>query len=366
MDMTKAVLTSCGLNFGEDDNKPNLTKVAVFAPADAAVRLAAAIHENAETLTPWLSVEREAARKRQADKQAKSTRRSRGAKRPAGDTATEPAATSTEATAEEGTAEKNPLPARVRNRIIAALAPADAIDIALFGRMLAEIAEAPNVDGAVQSSHAFTVDASATVEDFFTAVDDEKDHRRKYALDAIDDSFGDDSGAAITGYQSLTSGTFYRSTVLDRDQLRRNLRNGDMPEESIEAAATAAELAFTEAFCQAVPPAKKTSTGAPGVLPKLVLAVCGARPVNYAAAFEQALVAEHGNPVSTQAARRLLRQHQLVASRLPGLSRGALLSYDVDIVDMLAELRASGASDAVEVTSVAELVHGGAHEDTRA
>ncbi|MEO3862795.1 type I-E CRISPR-associated protein Cas7/Cse4/CasC [Acrocarpospora sp. B8E8] len=361
-EMAKAVLTACRLKFGEEGKRPELTKVAVFAPADTAVKLAAIISKHADDLTPWLIVDREnrakEAAKREAAKKSRGARRGRAAAAPAEDAP--PAETTVDIAAEEGEAEVNPLPKRIRDEAIAALAPADAIDIALYGRMLAEIAESPNVDGAIQSMHPFTVDEGVTDEDFFTAVDDEKDRRKKYALDAIDASFGDDSGAAITGYQSLTSGTFYRNAVLDREQLRRNLRNGGMDAAQADAAASAAEYAFVEAFCQAVPSAKKTSTGALGILPKLVLAVSGNRPVNYASAFEQPLTAVvGGDSVSLQAVRRLIRQHQLAARKLPGVSSGMVLTYDIDIADLLHKLRTDDATGAAEVDSPSELVHGG-------
>ncbi|MEV7004890.1 type I-E CRISPR-associated protein Cas7/Cse4/CasC [Streptosporangium sp. NPDC051022] len=350
----RAVLASCGLKFGDEGKRPELTKVAVFAHSGAAVRLAAIMHEHSAALVPWVTAEREI-RQQEAVKKTKGGRGGRAAKAPADEQATE----AVPAASEDGQAERNPLLREIRNQVIAALAPADAIDIALFGRMLAEIAESPNVDGAVQSAHAFTVDAGVTDEDFFTAVDDEKDRRRRYALDALDAGFGDDSGAAITGYQSLSSGTFYRNTVLDREQLRRNLRNSGLSEPDIEAAATAAEQAFTDAFCHAVPTAKKTTTGAPGVLPKLVLAVSGSRPVNYASAFERVLSFGDGEAVSTQAVRRLVRQHRLAARKLPGLSRGAVLTYDLDVTDLLAKLRTDEAFDLAEVDSPGELVLGG-------
>ncbi|MFF4991539.1 type I-E CRISPR-associated protein Cas7/Cse4/CasC [Streptosporangium saharense] len=344
----RAVLSACGLNFGEEGKRPELTKVAVFAHSDAAVRLAAILHKHSTALLPWVAAERES--------------REETAKKPKGGRGARTAKTTTDEQAPETEqADKNPLPPGIRNQVVAALAPADAIDIALFGRMLAEIAESPNVDGAIQSAHAFTVDEATTDEDFFTAVDDEKDSRRqqRYALDAIDAVFGDDSGAAITGYQSLSSGTFYRNTVLDREQLRRNLRSGGVPESDLDAAATAAEQAFTEAFCHAVPNAKKTTTGAPGVLPKLVLAVSGSRPVNYASAFEQVLSFTENKAVSTQAVERLVRQHRLVARKLPGLSRGAVLTYDLDVADLLAGLRTGETSDPAEVDSPEQLVGGG-------
>src|SRR5690606_21047010 len=119
-----------------------------------------------------------------------------------------------------------PLPSGTRAAVLTALAPRDAIDIALYGRFLAEIADSPNVDGAVQSSHAFTVHEAEQVDDFYAAADDAKLDRKKNALDFLDAA--DDAGAGMTGYQSLITGTFYRHAVLDRVRLRNNLRAAGM------------------------------------------------------------------------------------------------------------------------------------------
>ncbi|MGW4774664.1 type I-E CRISPR-associated protein Cas7/Cse4/CasC [Nocardia sp. NPDC004278] len=340
-DMARLALEHCNLNFGDPDKDPMKTKVAIFAPADAGSRMATILHSPPVTLDSWFEAEtkrlREEAERRAAVQAAKKSRKGQ---------TSEPAST-------EQQLEVTPIPKKVRDALVAALAPADAIDIALFGRMLAEIAEATDVDGAIQSMHAFTVDAAEVDDDFFTAVDDRKESRRT-AFDAIDGWSGDDSGAAMTGYQSLTSGTFYRNAVLDRAQLRRNLIRASIPPEEVAERADAAERAYIESFCHSVPNAKKNNTGALGTLPKLVLAVSGSRPVNYASAFEQALVA-NGQSVSIQAAKRLLRQHEFAAAKLPGISAGRALTYDIDIADQI--LGKNDSTSIVSVDSPAELMH---------
>ncbi|MEV4130171.1 type I-E CRISPR-associated protein Cas7/Cse4/CasC [Nocardia sp. NPDC049707] len=338
--MARLALEHCNLNFGDPDKDPMKTKVAIFAPADAGSRMATILHSPPVTLDDWFEAEtkrlREEAERRAAVQAAKQSRKGK---------TSEPAST-------EEQLEVTPIPKKVRDALVAALAPADAIDIALFGRMLAEIAEATDVDGAIQSMHAFTVDAAEVDDDFFTAVDDRKESRRT-AFDAIDGWAGDDSGAAMTGYQSLTSGTFYRNAVLDRAQLRRNLIRAGIPSEEVAERAVAAERAYIESFCHSVPNAKKNNTGALGTLPKLVLAVSGSRPVNYASAFEQALVA-NDQSVSIQAAKRLLRQHEFAAAKLPGISAGRALTYDIDIAD---EILGKDSTSVVSVESPADLVH---------
>ncbi|WP_222932742.1 type I-E CRISPR-associated protein Cas7/Cse4/CasC [Nocardia yunnanensis] len=346
-DMARLALEHCGLTMGDPDTDPMKTKVAIFAPAGTGKKLAAVLHSPPVSLDDWFDQETDRlskeAEKRAADRKAKKDK-----KRP----------TAGSADSEQTTPAVTPIPKKVRDALVAALAPADAIDIALYGRMLAEIAEAPNVDGAIQSMHAFTVDPAEVDDDFFTAVDDRKHDRKeaaRTAFDAIDGWSGDDAGAAMTGYQSLTSGTFYRNAVLDRAQLRRNLERAGIPVEDVEELAEAAERAYTESFCFSVPTAKQNNTGAPGTLPKLVLAVSGSRPVNYASAFEQALTG-NGQPVSIMAAKQLLRQHNFAAARLPGISAGRALTYDADIAAYV--LGEDDSMGVAAVESAEGLLHG--------
>ncbi|WP_330182220.1 type I-E CRISPR-associated protein Cas7/Cse4/CasC [Nocardia sp. NBC_01503] len=322
--IARLALEHCKLKFGDPDKDPMKTKVAIFAPADAGKKMAAILHSPPVDLDGWFEAETQRlhyeAEKRATEQAAKKARKGKSAA---------PA----ESESDSDKPALTPLPKKVRDALVAALAPADAIDIALFGRMLAEITAATNVDGAIQSMHAFTVDSAEVDDDFFTAVDDRKEDRRS-AFDAIEGWSGDDSGAAMTGYQSLTSGTFYRNAVLDRAQLRRNLMSAGIGPDHVVELADAAELAYVEAFCHAVPSAKKNNTGALGTLPKFVLAVCGSRPVNFASAFEQPLAA-NGLPVSVQATQHLLRQHKFVFTRLPGITAGRALTYDADIADRI-------------------------------
>ncbi|MEH0532428.1 type I-E CRISPR-associated protein Cas7/Cse4/CasC [Streptomyces stelliscabiei] len=158
-----------------------------------------------------------------------------------------------------------PIPRQFREAILSALAPRDAIDIALYGRFLAEIADSPNVDGAIQTAHAFTVHAAEHIDDFYAAADDAKLHRKAHALDYIDAA--DDSGAGMTGYQSLISGTFYRHAVLDRYKLRINLLASGMKPDQVQAAAEGAELEFVEAFTNAIPRPRRTPRLQPASCP---------------------------------------------------------------------------------------------------
>jgi len=86
--------------------------------------------------------------------------------------------------------------------------PRHAVDIAMFGRMLADSAEF-NVEAAVQVAHAITVHRAAVEDDYFSAVDDL--NRRE------------DTGAAHIGERGYGAGLFYLYICIDRELLLKNL-----------------------------------------------------------------------------------------------------------------------------------------------
>jgi CRISPR system Cascade subunit CasC len=87
--------------------------------------------------------------------------------------------------------------------------PREAVDIAMFGRMLADT-PAFNVEAAVQVAHAITVHKAAVEDDYFSAVDD---------LNA-----GlEDKGAGHIGERGYGAGLFYLYLCIDRELLRDNL-----------------------------------------------------------------------------------------------------------------------------------------------
>lgn len=104
-----------------------------------------------------------------------------------------------------------------------------AVDIAMFGRMIADKPEW-NGDAAIQVAHALGVHASAIEDDYFTAVDDLNAGR-------------DETGAGHVGEAGFAAAVFYEYVCIDRDQLLQNL-GGD--EELVQRALRAlAETALT-------------------------------------------------------------------------------------------------------------------------
>lgn len=85
--------------------------------------------------------------------------------------------------------------------------PRQAVDIAMFGRMLADSPEF-NMEAAVQVSHAITVHKSAVEDDYFSA---------------IDDLNREASGASHIGERGYGAGLFYLYLCINRELLKENL-----------------------------------------------------------------------------------------------------------------------------------------------
>lgn len=115
-----------------------------------------------------------------------------------------------------------------------------AVDIALFGRMLAS-SPAYNVEAACQVAHSISVHPVAIEDDYFTAVDDLNDGR-------------DDAGAAHIGETGFAAGLFYSYICINRELLVKNL-GGD------ESLANRAVKAFVEAAVKVAPEGKQNSFG---------------------------------------------------------------------------------------------------------
>lgn len=158
------------------------------------------------------------------------------------------------------------------NEVKKALDTSHSVDLALFGRMVAEAADL-NVDAACQVAHAISVHAVDNEFDYFTAVDDHK---------AADDD--EDAGAGMIGTVEFNASTLYRYATVDVDALQKNL--GDAP------AARRALEAFVKAFATSMPTGKQ-NTFANRTLPDaVVISVRSTQPVNLVGAFEEAITDE--------------------------------------------------------------------------
>jgi len=164
----------------------------------------------------------------------------------------------------------------------------DAIDIAIFGRMVANDPTL-NIEGAGLFAHAFSTHKCDNDLDFWTAVEDRKRP-------------GDDAGAANMGHAEFNSACYYRYIALNLDQLYYQKN------EKAEPAATLKELlkqnvktrreivgAFLRAALLAVPSAKQNSLNG-HALPEFALGlVSSGQPFQLANAFESPVRANgHG------------------------------------------------------------------------
>ena len=99
---------------------------------------------------------------------------------------------------------------------------AHAVDIALFGRMVADDTDL-NVDAACQVAHAISTHAAENEYDFFTAVDDAKSRSEE-----------EDAGAGMMGTVEFSSATMYRYATVNIDMVRHNLGDGQSALRALE------------------------------------------------------------------------------------------------------------------------------------
>lgn len=151
-----------------------------------------------------------------------------------------------------------------------------AVDVALFGRMLADM-PVVNQDAACQVAHAISTHRVEREFDYFTAVDDKEE--------------GVVTG--MIGQVEFNSATFYRYAVVDLDKLTANLqKDRDL--------VLAAVRAFTLATARAVPSGKQNTFAAHNLPQFIGVCLRHAGPMNLANAFE--------TPVSPQRDRSLTEQ----------------------------------------------------------
>jgi len=112
----------------------------------------------------------------------------------------------------------------------------DALDIALFGRMVAKAPDM-NVEAAASFAHAISTHKVSNEVEFFTAVDDCQTE--------------EESGSAHMGSLEYNSATYYRYVSLDLGQLEQTLGEGTDLKAAVEA--------FVKALYVAVPNARQTT-----------------------------------------------------------------------------------------------------------
>lgn len=162
-----------------------------------------------------------------------------------------------------------------------------AIDIALFGRMVADDPSL-NEDASSQVAHAISTHSVDTEFDFFTAVDDLAPE--------------ENAGAGMLGTVEFNSSTLYRYANVAIHELYKQLENE-------EAVINTAKL-FVKSFANSLPTGK-VNTFANQTLPQFVMvSIRDDRPVNLVSAFEDPIKSNDG--YVEKSTRALVNEYQKV------------------------------------------------------
>lgn len=176
-------------------------------------------------------------------------------------------------------------PKEVQERLEAIFNGGKAVDLALFGRMLADMPE-KNQNAACQVAHAISTHAVEREFDFYTAVDDLKPE--------------DTAGADMMGTVEFNSACFYRYAVVDWEKLLENLQgDNELSEKGLRA--------FLEGFVMSEPTGKQNTFAAHN--PPEFVAISVRRntsPRNLANAFEAAIHTRKDESLTTKSAEELM------------------------------------------------------------
>ena len=194
------------------------------------------------------------------------------------------------------------------------------IDLALFGRMVADTANL-NIDACCQVAHAISTHKVMNEYDYFTAVDDFPPEDKT------------DAGAAMIGTVEYNSSTLYRFATIAVHELSNQLG-------SIEMAAKAV-CDFTDAFARSMPTGK-INTFANRTAPNSIYVVLRPdQPLNLVGAFEKPISAAGDKGFVAASAGELVKQAneagKWTARPLVSLAVSDLMGgiVDVEIMDTL-------------------------------
>lgn len=159
-----------------------------------------------------------------------------------------------------------------------------AVDLALFGRMLADMPE-NNQNAACQVAHAISTHAVEREFDFYTAVDDLKPE--------------DSAGADMMGTVEFNSACYYRYAVVDWGKLVENLQgDADLAAKGLRT--------FLQGFVEAEPSGKQNSFAAHNQPEFVAISVRhNTAPRNLANAFETAIRVKIGESLTRKSAEAL-------------------------------------------------------------
>ncbi|MFC7581988.1 type I-E CRISPR-associated protein Cas7/Cse4/CasC [Schaalia naturae] len=189
------------------------------------------------------------------------------------------------------------------------------IDIALFGRMVAE-PESLNVDAACQVAHALGVGPVTPEYDYYTAVDDVKTDE-------------EDSGAGMIGTVEFTSATLYRYATINLPMLEKNLGSKQAAQEAVKA--------FVDSFVRSMPTGKQNTFANRTVPDAVVVQVRDDQPINLVGAFEDAVEAD-GHGFARPAVQRLVTFEKDLREGTGLLPEKTLVSWSSDRAAKIGEL----------------------------
>lgn len=226
---------------------------------------------------------------------------------------------------------------------------ARSVDVALFGRMLAEEPEL-NLDAACQVAHAISTNRVSMEYDYYTAVDD-------LNPDA-------ETGAGMIGSTGFNSSCFYRYALLDVKHLAHNLSEGEDVSDSGAAMALDGVRAFLRAAIAAIPTGKQNSFAAQA-RPALILAVVRSEdsmPMSLVNAFERPAAPRNGHSLLEASAAQLDRHWKDLNDMYGDDGSRAFVAAQGNLVEngTLKTLEASRVSNVQQVVeSVLDVLDGG-------
>ena len=199
-------------------------------------------------------------------------------------------------------------PKKVHDSIVDVFNGGKAVDVALFGRMLADMPE-KNQHAACQVAHAISTHGVEREFDYYRAIDDLKPE--------------DTAGADMIGTVEFNSACFYRYAVIDWEKLKGNLGGDDeLSKKGLKA--------FLEGFVIAEPTGKQNTFAAHNPSEFVVVTVRRqAAPRNLANAFETALRVGKNESLTKKSAEKLVEK----ATKLQEIYGGDTRTFVLDLTE---------------------------------
>jgi CRISPR system Cascade subunit CasC len=214
----------------------------------------------------------------------------------------------------------------IKKAIEDCVSSASAVDVALFGRMLADRKEL-NVDAAAQVAHAISTHRVDRESDFFTAVDDWTE--------------ADQADAAMLGTVEFNSSCQYRYAVVNLDQLQSNLGDDAV-------LAQRGLMAFLRASVHAIPTGKQNTFAAHNLPSFVGITVRTGQPVSLANAFEVPIRAgDHKGGLAAASVAKLQNHCQR-------LNQAYGLDLDLEVMDLTDAWEGSCKGDLSELLASVE------------